>query len=93
LGGGIAVARLAGGNVVLELYELTAEIVGYEGWCLVGGEAETIPGVLFDPVVDCADTYSECIGDLLLGEGLVDIELEGLFLLVCKGHSFWIFSV
>ncbi len=59
----------------------------------MGGETEAIPGVLLDPVVDGADAYSDCIGYLLLGEGLVDIEVKGLFLLVCKGHSFGIFVV
>jgi hypothetical protein len=39
--------------------------------------------VLFDPVVDGADTYTNCIGYLLLGEGLVNVEIKGLFLLVC----------
>jgi hypothetical protein len=39
--------------------------------------------VLFDPVVDGAYAYTYGIGYLLLGEGLVDVEVEGLFLLVC----------
>jgi hypothetical protein len=39
--------------------------------------------VLFDPVVDGADANTHCIGYLLLGEGLVDVQIKGLFLLVC----------
>ncbi len=67
----------------MELYELAAEIVGNESWGLMGGEAEPIPGVLLDPVMDGADTNTYGVGYLLLGVGLVDIEVEGLFLLVC----------
>jgi hypothetical protein len=83
LGGGETFAGFSRSDVVLELYELAAEIVGNEGWGLMGGKAEAIPGVLFDPVVDGADTDTDRIGYLLLGVGLVDVEVKGLFLLVC----------
>jgi hypothetical protein len=83
LGSGETFAGFSRRNVVLELYELATEIIGNEGWGLVGGKAEAIPGVLFDPVVDGADANTDCVGYLLLGEGLVDVEIKGLFLLVC----------
>jgi hypothetical protein len=83
LGGWVAFAGFASSDVVLELYELAAEVIGYQCWCLMSGKTETIPGVLFDPVVDGADANTHCIGYLLLGEGLVDVQIKGLFLLVC----------